>query len=156
MNHIRRLKVKLPTSAVTNMQKVFAATKAIIVKNNKFLIIKEIINEKTIWDLPGGEIEYGESPHETVKREVYEEIGLEVEITGLAGIYWFFKEADKKQVVCNTFLCKPKNTKIDLTKNPAKDENILEYKWITPDEFLKYYTLHIDKSFIGLIKNLNL
>ncbi|MFH1427991.1 MAG: NUDIX hydrolase [Patescibacteria group bacterium] len=93
------------------MQKVFTAVKAIIVNKNKFLVIKEIINNKTVWDLPGGKIEYGETPYETLKREVKEEIGLDIEIIKLAGIFWFFKVDNKKQVVCNAFLC---NLKIRL------------------------------------------
>lgn len=138
------------------MQKVFAAVKAIIIKDNKFLIIKEIINNKPIWDLPGGKIEYGETPYDTLRREIKEEIGLEIKKYQLCGLYWFFKVADKKQVICSTFLCKPKNNKVDLSKNPAKDENILEYKWVSKKEFLKNHTKYIDKSYIDLIKDLKL
>lgn len=136
------------------MPKVFAAVKAVIIKGNKFLIIKEIINNKTVQDLPGGKIEYGESPYNTLHREVSEEVGLEIKIVKLFGLYWFFKTLDKKQIVCHTFLCQPKNNKVNLANNPAKDENILEYKWVTKNEFLKNHTENIDQSLIELIKKL--
>jgi hypothetical protein len=49
-------------------------------------------------------------------------------------MWWFFRQ-DKNQVVCNTFLCIPKSTEIDITKNPVL-ENITEFVWVTPKDFL--------------------
>jgi 8-oxo-dGTP pyrophosphatase MutT (NUDIX family) len=40
-----------------------------------------------LWVLPGGKLELGETIAEAVVREVGEEAGVEVEVTGLAGIY---------------------------------------------------------------------
>jgi 8-oxo-dGTP pyrophosphatase MutT (NUDIX family) len=39
------------------------------------------------WELPGGRIEPGESAVEAVIREVAEESGIELEVTGVAGVY---------------------------------------------------------------------
>ncbi|MEU6351157.1 NUDIX hydrolase [Streptomyces sp. NPDC047072] len=38
------------------------------------------------WTLPGGGMEHGEDPHDTVLREVEEETGYHVEVTGLLGV----------------------------------------------------------------------
>ena len=40
-----------------------------------------------LWNLPGGALEHGEAPRDGVIREVKEETGLEVEVSGLAGVY---------------------------------------------------------------------
>ena len=56
----------------------------VIIENDK----KEILLEKRdgnfvypfYWALPGGIVEYGETPDETAKREVKEEIGVDIEI----------------------------------------------------------------------------
>src|SRR5262249_31720119 len=39
-----------------------------------------------VWSAPGGGVEFGESPAEAVVREVYEETGLHVRVTGLLDV----------------------------------------------------------------------
>lgn len=42
---------------------------------------------KGYWDIPGGFLEAGEHPEAGTKRELLEETGLEIRLTGLLGIY---------------------------------------------------------------------
>ena len=116
------------------MNRVYPAVKAVIQRGKKFLIIKQELPGKIVWDLPGGRVDYGESPYDTLVREVKEEIHLSINIVKPIGFFWFFRQ-DKDQVVCTTFLCTADNYEVDLTKNPA-DENITEYRWVTKGEFL--------------------
>ena len=51
---------------------------AVIIHNNKILTHKNI--DKDHYCLPGGRVEVGESSEDTIKREIYEELGKEVEI----------------------------------------------------------------------------
>jgi 8-oxo-dGTP pyrophosphatase MutT (NUDIX family) len=50
-------------------------------------ILLEKRSDNGTWGLPGGGIEPGESVYETALREVKEETGLDIEITGLVGVY---------------------------------------------------------------------
>ena len=55
-----------------------------------------------LWNLPGGAMEIGESPWDSVVREVKEETGFDVETIRLAGIY---NKPEKKEI-CFAFVCK--------------------------------------------------
>ena len=44
-------------------------------ERNRFLLVRE---ERGVWDLPGGGLDWGNSVEEDLKREVREEMGLEV------------------------------------------------------------------------------
>ncbi|MFD0315023.1 NUDIX hydrolase [Streptomyces flavalbus] len=39
------------------------------------------------WVLPGGGMEHGEDPYDTVRREVAEETGYDIEVTGILGVH---------------------------------------------------------------------
>lgn len=135
------------------MNKVFPAVKALIKEGEKFLVIKQIVGDLEVWDLPGGKVHFGESPYETLQREVKEETNLEVEIIQPLGVWWFFRKNDGDQVVCTTFVCTTKQESIDLTKNPT-DENIQEFRWVTKEEFLGEEYTASDKSLKQLISQL--
>jgi ADP-ribose pyrophosphatase YjhB (NUDIX family) len=56
----------------------------LIHKNGQILLIKRKFEpNKGRWSLPGGLMEVGEAPAEAARREVREELGLEVEMEGL-------------------------------------------------------------------------
>lgn len=116
---------------------VYAAVKAIIIHDDKFLIIKQQLANKTVRDFPGGRVKHGESPYETLTRETKEEIGLTVEIVQPHRPFWFIRD-DGDQVVAMTFICNlgGDNT-INLTNNiPNEDEYISEHRRVTAQEFL--------------------
>ena len=115
--------------------KVLCAVKALIEDKNRYLMIRQEVKGKLFWDLPGGRVEHGESPYDTLHREVKEETNLDIKIVKPVGMWWFFREVDEDQVVCNTFLCKPNHSDVNMNINPA-DENIKEFRWLTKEEIL--------------------
>jgi len=119
------------------MKMSYCASKGVIIKDGKFLVIKQRLNDKELYDLPGGRIERGRTPEEHLKIEIKEEVGLDVEVGKLIGYSYFIREVDGDQVICLLFECKPLTYNIDITKNPAKEENIIEFKWMAPEEFMK-------------------
>lgn len=53
----------------------------------KGVVLVERMNEPHGWALPGGFIDEGESAEHAAIREAREEIGLDVQLTGLLGVY---------------------------------------------------------------------
>ena len=58
---------------------------AVVVDVGRLLMVHRADND--LWALPGGGHELGESIEDTVIREVKEETGIDVEVTGLVGLY---------------------------------------------------------------------
>ncbi|MEU9913048.1 NUDIX hydrolase [Streptomyces sp. NPDC051001] len=68
-------------------KKLRVAAYAICVRDGELLLARWIDGAgKPEWTLPGGGMEHGEDPYDTVLREVDEETGYTVEITGLLGV----------------------------------------------------------------------
>ena len=57
----------------------------IVIEGEKLLLIKR--RDVPVWVLPGGGIEEGESAEQAIVREMWEETGLEVEVTRRVGTY---------------------------------------------------------------------
>lgn len=61
------------------MNKVGVSQKAIIFNKDKFLILKRgetAPSNPNKWDLPGGDVDFGENAYDSIKREIKEETGL--------------------------------------------------------------------------------
>lgn len=109
---------------------------AVIVLNteNKFVILKRSSDKKVhanLWNLPSGGIESGESLEDAGIREVYEEIGLKIDIVK-TGTSIIIKINDDFNLNINYLLAKAENTEVKL--NPENSE----FKWVSPSESLNY------------------
>jgi ADP-ribose pyrophosphatase YjhB (NUDIX family) len=61
---------------------------ALVQRNGKVLLVRRAVEPfRGYWDIPGGFCEADEHPTETAIRETREETGLEIELTGLLGLW---------------------------------------------------------------------
>lgn len=104
---------------------------AIVVKDNKILLIKRSIDpESGKWALPGGYLSWDETTEEGVAREVKEETGIDVEIIKLLGVYSdpHRVKTEALQNVAIVYLVKP----VSSTFATPLDE-VEEVEWVSLD-----------------------
>lgn len=99
------------------------------------------------WNVPAGGLDENESLIEGAKREIYEETGCEVEITGILEIVNEILEGIN--IVCFFF-----DTKIISENIKADGEEISNVKWFTYEEIINMKDqLRADGYFLSTIKN---
>ncbi|GAA0653717.1 hypothetical protein GCM10009535_35290 [Streptomyces thermocarboxydovorans] len=63
------------------------AAYAVVVRDGRLLLARSPGPDGVPeWVMPGGGMEHGEDPYDTVRREVEEETGYRIEVTGLLGV----------------------------------------------------------------------
>ncbi len=141
----------------SNVKKIYKDLKTIaspvkaaggIVFNNKHELL--VIFRKGFWDLPKGHIHKNEKKKDAGVREVMEETGLEnIEVFNKAGkTYHIYKNKTRHLKISYWYFMKGNQDFL----TPQKEEDILEAKWVGPDEFLQSYEMYA--SIRKLLKNL--
>ena len=129
------------------------AVKAVIVRDGKFLVIKQVVEGRTFYGLPGGRTESDDLENE-VKREVLEETGLEVTVNRHVGDWSFIRESNDVKTVIHTYLCQITGGELS-DHGSEEEEQIEEYLWLTPKNFVEGdYT--DNESLKDLIKGIDL
>ncbi|MDD3648114.1 MAG: NUDIX hydrolase [Candidatus Dojkabacteria bacterium] len=86
-------------------KQVLLAADAVVIKNNKILLIKRKYDPfKDCWALPGGLVDYGETTENAVLRELKEETDLTGKIKSMIGVYSDPTRDPRGQVVSIAYL----------------------------------------------------
>lgn len=117
--------------------KTIKVVAAIIKKDNQILIAQRLTGEFAgQWEFPGGKIEEGELPEEALKREMMEEMELEISIDE----YLMTAEYDYPNfhLSMDCYICSLKTDDIQLHVHSAiqwisLNENIKNINWIPAD-----------------------
>lgn len=123
------------------MSQTRLAAKALIEKDGKYLIIagRLLLSGNLYHDLPGGKIEFGETPETALLREAGEELKAEINIERFLGYYQFFTEDKNTHATCLTFLCSLTNKESDLKTeaNPDLKEQIVSFEFLDKEKLLQ-------------------
>ena len=98
-------------------------------ENGEIMIVKSSLDE--YWELPGGKIEFGEQPQETLRREVKEELSInKFKIVDLLQMFSFeSKDAEGNwQFIVSVFLCNLIDKKLSISPEHKGA------KWIYPKD----------------------
>lgn len=114
------------------MAEFYVAADGLVERNGKYLMIQEGKERcRETWNIPGGAVEHGETPVEAVKREVWEETGLEVEeVEGLLGVVEGNSTLDGHPIFVFVFSCKVEDGEPD----PEFDEEIMDSEFVPEKE----------------------
>ena len=119
-----------------------SVTAAVRDDQGRLLLIHKIDNDR--WALPGGAMDLGESVADAAVREVEEETGVRVEVTGLVGIYTdprhvilYTSNGEVRQEFSVVFTARP------VGGTPTPSDESREVHWVAPDTIPR---LQMDRS----------
>lgn len=113
----------------------------VIIHNNKILVHRNINSNH--YALVGGRIEIGENSADTIKREIKEELGKEIEITGYISTVENFFEMDGSKYHEIMFVHKVEfvnedDKRIEYTLKNIEGKEYLRYEWLDVNKIDEY------------------
>ena len=127
------------------MSKIGVSQKAIILNSEgKLLAIRRSDTAPVRplhWDLPGGDLDFGEDPTRGIIREVAEETGLAVEHPEPFDVEAHVnRDGDFWVTIAYKARCGVENVKLSYEHD--------EFKWVTPEEFLQLESAYKLQRFV--------
>ncbi len=104
-------------------------TAAVIIQDNKILCVQrnenkyDYISKK--WEFPGGKVEENEQLEETIKREIQEELNLNIDVKSF--LIQVNHQYPDFQLKMDTFICEIKSGIIKLNEH-------IDFKWLSINE----------------------
>jgi A/G-specific adenine glycosylase len=136
----------LPKKAVRKSIPHYNIGAAIIHKNGRILITQRPLDGMLggLWEFPGGKVHDGESLEECVRREIVEELGIEIAVREL---FMTVKHAYTHfRITLHAFDCSH-------TTGRIQKIGVADYKWVKPAELALYAFPKADRVILEEIRN---
>lgn len=123
--------MSVPRSKMSVRSKIFAGV--IVEDKNKILLVRDAGGHFPGYDIPGGKVLWGEQIIDCAHREVLEETGYKIKLTGLLGLYQRIVTEDADDYLRFVFIGKLDKSK----KLKVEDPNIIESVWLEKSDIEK-------------------
>ncbi len=121
----------------------------ILVEDNKVLLVKEVLRERSRWNLPGGSLEAGETVEAGLVRELHEETGLDVRVDELLYVTDRFKTLGHQVVDLCFRVSRTGGCFADRLADDGDGETLSEVRMVPLDELGAY---GLGEKFVGLVR----
>lgn len=126
------------------------AAHALIKKDDKYLVTHRAKTDDYMpgyWDVPGGTIEFGEGIIDALKRELQEEISMEVEIGNVISVCGYLSDESRHQFQL-VYACRY------IAGIPKLDADCHdEFRWVTLTKMAKLKKIKFLKQLYSELKN---
>jgi len=112
----------------------------------KVLLPKRATTKKFLpglYELPGGHIDFGEDLKEGLKREIKEELEVDITIGDPFYVYTYINEIKKSHTIDVVYFARLLDDKQEIVIHP---DDHSEYLWISEEEIFKVYTAGKDED----------
>jgi ADP-ribose pyrophosphatase YjhB (NUDIX family) len=116
----------------------------VVIKDKKIIIGKDTRKGATVYGVPGGHWENGETLKQCAVREVKEESGIDCENVDLISLYDFYREDKDRSYI--TVGMKANFISGDFTDH--REEGRLDWAWYTPEDALGLNLFPADRVLI--------
>ena len=126
--------------------KVIEVVAAILHRDGAYFATQRGYGEfEGMWEFPGGKIEHGESSEDALKREIQEELGVDIVIEDLICTTEY--DYPSFHLTMHCYLCRVEAGEIELREHKSA-------RWLRPEELGSVEWLPADKDIISRLNNL--
>lgn len=128
------------------MNSIIPVTAALIQRGDRILIAQRKPGDplESLWEFPGGKLQFGERPEDGLIREIREELGFRIRVTGLFSVESHVY--GEKQILLLVYRCDPTGDGEPVALDVGG------FQWVTPAEMSRFAFAPADQPIVAKLQ----